>query len=163
MEHEQRNILQRIDEMVTVKMSPGKQTYNPRVKKEKKSSSEVKEDTPEVHSSKTSDGATPGGETREVPWYEASGVNKNGVMEEMSCQQISPSLMQFINEDKAPQAEDVMHFYPVMVADAQASPYTPKNVIYVHVQQIRQEGRNYQYRRRSCRIASMEEHSMRER
>ena len=164
MEHEQRSIQQRIDEMVTVKRSPGKQTYKPRVKKgEKKSASGVKEDMPEINSSTTLDGATPGGENRDVPWYEASGVNRDGVMEEMSCQQISPSLMQFINEDESPQAEDVMHFYPVMVADAQASPYTPENVIYVHAQQIRQEGRNYQYRRRSSRIASMEEHSMRER
>jgi len=164
MENEQRNIQQRIDEMVTVKMSPGKQTYKPKVKKEKKSSSEVKDDMPEVHSTKKLGGTTSGEEMiREVPWYEASGVNKHGVMEEMSCQQISPSLMQFINEDESPKADDVVHFYPVMIADAQSSPYTPENVIYVHAQQIRQEGRNYQYRRRSSRISNMDEHSMRER
>ena len=82
-------------------------------------------------------------------WYEAQGVDKDGIMEELSHQQISPALMRFINEGEGPQVLDAAQFFPVMMMEAQTSPYTPEVPTFIFAQQIKHGGKVYQRRKKT--------------
>ena len=143
MEEEQKNIQKRIDEMITVRMTPAEKVT---------SAKPIKETKPTDKSGKLNGQKVVNGKG-ETPWYESSGLDKDGIMEGISHQQISPSLMQYIKENDVMQPDDTVNYFPITMAMSQLSPYTPENVVYVHAQQIRQDGKDYQYRRRSRRIA----------